>query len=368
MTYKEDNKYKVCLATEAPSYTASLISNSKTTNYAGTSGPAAALADAVSEDVVTLLAGNLMTAKILHKDQTLFIVENGGTYAGTVITDAEGYIVKAEKTGNKTAYTVVADNAVAQIVGFEDTYGSVGDAIKAAADGATIKLLKNLNNSACIDSYYQYKKSFTLDLNGKSLTASDSPLRLDNLNYLNNTAEQNKTILLTGNGTVTATGNLKEGLIAPIHLAADGTKLIIENGTYTVNTGQRVLYNYQSFCTLNVNGGTFVGDIEHYHGNTSIDAGNFTGNVRMVNKGTLTINGGTFNGDIYSTEDAYKCEMYINGGIFNGSIQMGEGYVKNFSISGGKFKVKPDASYLAPGATCSDTPDEDGYYVVTSSN
>ena len=374
VTYKEGGKYKVCLTSEAPTYTASLTSNSKTTNYAGTSGPAAALNEAKSGDTVTLLSGTLNTGKNLGAlGNTLTIVQDGGAYTGTVTTDATGCVVNAETEGNATVYTVVSDPDADKVAQVDDTkYSTVKDALTALnVDGKTVTLLRDV--ASFVPSYLAKYFNVTFDLNGKKICTTE---------LFKNYNVSSKTVTITGDGIVESDVNGNSALIS---FYENGTPIyIFENGKYTVKNPLENNYvlSEKVSGTFNFNGGIFTGNVLAQYGTLNFSGAEFNGNLiigaydakKTVN---VNISGGIIDGNINirpdSDGDYWKqatSTLNISGGVIEGVItkQDADNFVINISISGGKFKVKPDASYLAPGATCSDTPDSDGYYVVTSNN
>ena len=167
-------------------------------------------------------------------------------------------------------------------------------------------------------------------------------------------------------------------------LIADGTftstywgPLKVESGKLTINggvfTGKKysILTYGDSECTIN--GGEFKAindgaDLD----NGLIDLKNAT--IFNITNGTFEVNGATlFHINAVATG---VVELNISGGTFDVGIS-GElfaltygasaTYENNVSIqiTGGNFSKKPNAGYIAEGYACSDTANDDGYYVVS---
>ncbi len=123
-------------------------------------------------------------------------------------------------------------------------YATLGAALEAAADGATIKVLNNVE----ITSYLQITKSLTLDLNGKSITRTDST---DNSTALFVNAAD-AIVTITGDGTVTADHAVY----------VNAGKVVIENGTFSAGTHAVYVINNGN---AEIKGGTFSSEDGQYH-------------------------------------------------------------------------------------------------------
>ena len=206
------------------------------------------------------------------------------------------------------------------------SYRTLTDAITAAKDNDTVKLLSDVTESITVEN----GKNITLDLNGKTLT---------------NEADKHT---ITNNGTLT------------IKDSSNDKKGTVDN----VSNGRAALINDKD-ATATLNGGTFMrskeagtyapykdcgnshytiknsGTMSIYDGVTVENAGGFSSNIVNVgegeNKASLTIYNGVFSGGVNSVKnDAYGV-LKINNGEFSNTVQY---CIMNWdvaSISGGKF-------------------------------
>ena len=202
-------------------------------------------------------------------------------------------------------------------------FTDLANAVKYAADGATIKLADDVNGQVVIPA----GKSITLDLNGHKVTAPTD----------------GKYDAIINNGTLTVTDSKKTGEIysgknAGIGVGANSTTTI----EYAKVTGQE---------------GAIGGDKTVVGATVTIKDGVFTGidNAVVIFNGTkregganeITINGGTFNGTIQSSGYVacgiyapWKDNITVNGGTFN--ITGGAGIVARggqVTVNGGVFNT-----------------------------
>lgn len=283
-------------------------------------------------------------------------------------------------------FVAVYDAPVA-IIG-TTTYNTLGDAVNAVQKGDTITLLEDVSLDNAIG--VSGGQSFTLNLNGKTVTAQKNFLDIVNGNVTlrGGTVIANGTVASTakrdGNiygkltitdGTYTATGSNDT-------LKATGGKIVVDGGTFS---GVNAMY-VTGGGKIEVNSGNFTGTYALYEeagGSAIINGGNFTarefacavtdGSSLVIDRGTftskdnavvgtngssnfagstITINGGTFNGNIES-EDYIACGVYvanndtvsINAGTFNitngvgvlaraGKTTIGEDVVINLTNTG----------------------------------
>ena len=130
---------------------------------------------------------------------------------------------------------------------------------------------------------------------------------------------------------------------------------------------------YGAICANGANVNIYAGYYETtpaFHGWTQ---------VLYAKDGNITVYGGNFVGDLFTDNQFHHMfpdwapeanTIEIFGGVFTGKVldsYAEEGVKSEVVIHGGKFSFNP-TDFLAPGATCSGTPDADGYYTVTSSN
>ena len=238
-----------------------------------------------------------------------------GLPAGSTVKDTEGSEVTAEdalawkKTDKITLKTTAEVASVTNAKGVSVNFATLAEAIAAAKDGETIKLLADTKENVTI------AKKLTLDLNGKTL---------------NGGTEKGKPALTVSNASVTVkdSSEAQTGTIKREDTAANsgsGSHYVIdiqgkygflkfEGGTVVNDSGaggargaslirlgdDRV----SAWPTLTVTGGTFTQN-------------NFT--VIKVDRGTLYLKGGTVNSaHSYAIENWNNA--FIMGGTVNGTV------------------------------------------------
>ena len=218
---------------------------------------------------------------------------------GAFTADVSAYVAKGYKSvelnGKNIVVVDTADTAVAELSDYKFT--NVQNAIDAATDNDTVKLLSNVSEDITIAD-----KVITLDMDGKSLTLpSDCGVSV---------VGASSKLTITGNGVM----NCEKTPIA----VAEGT-VVIENGTIT---------SVKDYCTYAKNGGTIIVNDGILTSQYAVLTGNnTTGNMNfIVNGGTLTAKGGPA---IYQSG---QCKLTITGGTLNGGISLRMGQV---NISGG---------------------------------
>ena len=207
---------------------------------------------------------------------------SGGTFSSAVDKSlcADGYIPTKNTDGT---YSVKEGKYVAEIG--SQGYESLTDAVAAAEDGQTVRLLADATEDVVIS------KSITLDLGGKTLT---------------NTNAGKATISVTG-GTVT-----------------------VQNGSVIGGTSY---YNIE--VTKNSNANLTLTDVTATAGNT--------GSSMIDNYGTLTITSGTYNGGLNVVKSEEGSKLTITGGTFTLDYAPSSGYTAvilvygDTTISGGEF-------------------------------
>ena len=291
---------------------------------------------------------------------------SGGTFSSAVDESlcADGYIPTKNADGT---FGVKVGQYVAEIG--SQGYESLTDAVAAAEDGQTVKLLADAAEDVVIS------KSITLDLGGKTLT---------------NTNAGKATISVTG-GTVTVkNGNVmggtgyynievtKEGSNANLTLTDvnatagnNGSSMIDNWGTLTITSGTYTgglnVVKSEEGSVLNISGGTFTRETAPRWG--------ITGTVLVY--GTTTITGGTFNEKSTSTNarvvvtgrvNGYTSITYVKGGTFNGNGNSVFHHLSpaqaddSFEVSGGTFNKSIPDYYCADGFI--PTKNADGTYGV----
>ncbi len=310
-------------------------------------------------------------------------VEYGNGY-GASFTYNDGkighlYISTAENGAEKKEVTPIAGVAYTGGQAGEDvtapvaqvgskTYASLADAITAAQNGSTVKLLKNVTLADTIS----VGKTLTLDLNGCKVSAELAGPHM---------------ICNTGNLTITDNSSAKSGEIAKIGAPENfgyvienhGTMLLkdckisstsvkssaIENGFYTASDNTdghdcKMTIQDSEIVSVNAAGGLYTVKNDDY-GVMVINGGKFTNSVdvggAVLNWNNLTINGGVFTGASAvrtlkgEEEIAYEIgTTKINNGTFNGVLDTLDAYGDGISVSvtGGTFSADPTC-YTAHG-------------------
>ena len=220
---------------------------------------------------------------------------NGGTASAALTNGAvvDNFATSSDnniKDNGDGTYSVVPKVYVAQVG--ETKYESLTEAIEAAADGGTVKLLADQT----IDLQVAAGEEYTIDLNSYTLTV-ESPQNYYNYIYGDLTIEDSSAAK-TGKVVVDDYG------IAP----RAGGKVTVNGGTFTTADDYPYLI-YLMGGELEVNGGTF----------TAVHPVNCYASGKTVLGGTVVINDGEFT----STEDYVisgfeNSNITINGGSFTG--------------------------------------------------
>ncbi|MCC2176403.1 S-layer homology domain-containing protein [Agathobaculum butyriciproducens] len=217
----------------------------------------------------------------------------GGTLENLYISTTQGNGACKKVTpvvGMEYHGGVTDDEAVAPVAKIGDTgYATLAAAVAAAADGATITMLKNDTVTKEIDFT---DKAITLDLNGVTVTG--------------NFSEPNSVIEAQGeNGSLTLTDTSadKAGKLASNKYglsAADGGKLIVNSGTIETEYAALSGNNTAGDMNFEVNGGTLTSKQSEA--------------IYMPGQQDLVVNGGVINGGI----SARMGQITVNGGVING--------------------------------------------------
>lgn len=236
---------------------------------------------------------------------------------------------KAEATEDEAA-TLAAktgesnEAAVAEVNG--KTYSSLQDAIDAASERATVKLLANTKENVTIST-----KNVTLDLNGYTLNGS--------------TEKGKPALTVTARVTVKDSSEAKTGTI----MREDTAENSGVSSHYVIDIQGSGWLTFESGNVTNNSGNESgkgaslvrVGDdsVAKYPG-LNIKGGNFTQNnfiVIKVDSGDLFLNGGTLNStDSYAIENWHRAT--VKGGTVNGAVATwtySGGHNSDLAISGG---------------------------------
>lgn len=313
------------------------------------------------------------------------VVVSGGTFSAKVPTEycAEGLTCIKNSDGT---YGVAA---AAQIG--DKNYASVQDAIDAANEGDTVKLLAN----AAEDVTVAEGKSLTLDLNGFKLTnvkghtiTNNGTLTITDSSKAKTGAVDNLTHAkgaLVNAGTVTLEGGTFErsneaGKLDPYSNGGNSWYTVQNKGTMTIKDGTTVKNDggfSSNLCNaddtnakLVINGGTFTGGINAVKNGSNtkleITGGTFSNASQYVvmNWSDTTISGGTFTAEgtapsvlFTSSYGNDKDSLKVTGGTFSGAASMIHNYYDkdnrgNAAVSGGTFSGEISADCCAKGFTC----------------
>ena len=303
-------------------------------NYLGTSGGKIV----ISGDAVEIKGGG----NVMNKAPDLSGYTNVKITASTTAADgsATSEIAKTDiDTDAKVqAYKYIkiepgaASTDVAQIG--ETGYATLKQAVDSATEGQTIKLVADITITAAIE--VNTTRSFTLDLNGHSISCSNAV----------------NTIVKAGEGTLTITDSQENGAIvgntgvgaSTVRVLA-GT-LIINGGTIRQSSASnKVVHNGDSSetqCgTVEIRGGTINGTVSNA-GNLIITDGTIDGGagVAIYNHKIASVSGGTITSNsIITLSNTADASLTITGGTISNSCTTGSyGAIFNMSevfISGG---------------------------------
>ena len=233
----------------------------------------------------------------------------------------------AEQTGAVVASVKKSDGTYAY-------YSTLAEAINAAADGATVTLVKNAEEDITVSG----GKALAIDLNGMKLTNKSGDTIV---------VEIGATLTVTGSGTV---DNVTHGKAA-----------IYNNGTVILNGGSYTRSAEASTSIENANGNSYYNILNHgtmtIEENVSVkSSGSFSsliangyysfsdpnprsGHVSGTNQETpsLTINGGTFSGGINTIKNDDNATLTVNNGSFSNMTQAAIQNNHVATINGGTF-------------------------------
>ncbi len=282
---------------------------------------------------VTQYKGEAVDAKLIGRLYAN-VTYNGGEYftdpTTSYATKNDDVSVTIEDTVNENDGKYFVVPAVAKVG--DVTYGSIQEAIDAAAEGQTVTLLKDVAESGTeVDS-----GEFFIQILGKSVVVDLGGFTLKGSFYLDNGAA-----LTIDNGAIESLEGNKSSCIESV----GGTIVLGEN--LSAHSSVRHAIRVKG-GTATINGGTYVAD-----GNSTYHV------VNVSHASTVTINGGTFTsnkgnstsgGNAVMIQDSAS-KVTIKGGTFTnaagveGCISAAAGLV----ISGGTFDTWTYDRYLAEG-------------------
>ena len=322
-----------------------------------------------------------------YKAGTAHITVTGGTFVGfdPANNPAEGagtsFVAESVGVDKNTDGTFTAKpNMAAQIVdaggGSVKAYGDLAEAIAAAEDGETVKLLDNID----LDAQIATGKAITIDGQGKYTIKATRKLVGENnkagmfyrttsaqgtLTFLNVTLDGNSVskIFLNEGGAgetvfdgVTSINGGGMAYGSGIHISGGGSHATIRNSTLTGSTGTTELTdkNYYAANDLWVGGNVYVTVENSTIGTVFVNSAPSATATNGVVHGQLTITGENTKITYLSgeEEDATKVDKFGNNGslvkIDSGSVDtifdMG-----SYEISGGTFKTEIKPEWCAPG-------------------
>ena len=317
-----------------------------------------------------------------------------------------------EQTG---IYTKTLEPVAAVYSGVQQlsVHTSLADAIAAAEDGLTVKLLADASmpsvefgekygvNCAQGDSEIVINKAITLDGNGHTIYG------LANY-FTHEMADGCHDLFITGSKNVT---------IKNVTLADFGGSAYVSKFTYPIWAGQgytgtlvldnvtvtnfnRTAFNFNggtvvvTNCTVvgdaptprNTNGAYFQNGIGVLNANVTVFDSTFSGigaydpdnadsnaaecfqlmgNGATSGTGSITVNGGSYSGQYVAiVADNATGTIALNGGDFVGTLDVEEGSTGSIAVSGGTFDRQVPAAYCASGKVPTTTADAQGKYTV----
>ena len=275
----------------------------------------------------------------------------GGFYT----TDVSDYVEDGyTTTGSDGSFTIKdatepTEDSVAETGGIY--YKSVQNAINAAEGGATVTLVKSVNEDIVVSG-----KEITLDLGENTLTnvSGDTiTVKIDaNLTVVGSGTVDNKSnarAAIFNEGTVTLNGGTydrtsESGESADIS-GGNSWYTICNHGSMTIHDGATVK-NTGSFSSMIENG---------YYSYKSENAR--TGYISGTNAAnpTLVIEGGEFVGGLNTVKNDDGGKLYIHGGSFSNSAQAAVLNWNVTEITGGNFEVTTNYAVVLNGKNTGNT-------------
>ncbi len=254
---------------------------------------------------------------------------------------------------NMTEFTVTPSSKVVQIMKADGTvsdttYETLAEAINAASEGDTVKLLKNITLSEKL----VISKTVTLDLNGKTVTRDMSAESASPANNTGNLFQIESTGDLTvkdtaGSGMLTAKAPSGANTYSADPLISNLGKFTLEGGT--IKVPERVYYAlgcYGEKSVTNINGGV----IDAQWGSLS-DGGIAIGSNGAKSDSNygfkLNINGGEIKGGEQTLYLPGAGKTNISGGKLVGSSRGIEIRAGELSITGGEISVNAERKTAA---------------------
>ena len=286
----------------------------------------------------------------------LFDWNGNGTVDQTIYVKMDCADITLNDLNNKPVFQDGEYKGVAMMDGV--IYTTIADAIDAATDGATIRLVTDVTEDVTIPS----GKEVVLDLSGNKLT---------NVSTDTITVQIGATLTIkdtsTG-GTVDNVTNARAALFNNGTVTIDGGifERSKETGTSPSEGGKNTYYAILNHGTMVFNNGSVI---QNGHYSSLIDNGYYSysntndrnGHVEGTNSAApeLTINGGTFTGGLNTVKNDDGAKLTINGGTFDNYSQASVQNHNVATINGGTFTAVVDGgkAYAIDNCGCDPTHD-----------
>lgn len=345
-----------------------------------------------SENVtVSIKSGTFKGAVSAETNNTVAI--SGGTFSSAVKEEycATGYIPTANADGTfgvkEGVYVAKVDNV---------KYETLQEAINAAKDGSTVRLLANVTLTEA--AVFPAGKTVHLNLVGHNITATGTALRINGKTDIQSTggvgiieSTGNVAVAVGDNASLTVySGTLKGREGAVITGTSTGAKIEIRKNATLIATDNAVIAGNGSKRdgkpnTILVKGGTLIGGIKStgyiacgiyapWNDDVSVSGGTFNitnGAGIVARAGTVKVTGGTFNctgtaeGYVGDSKNMVPCAALVFDKAANYPALTADSKIL---VSGGSFSTDPAANGATLAAGYAATKDESGMYKVAKEN
>ena len=293
-----------------------------------------------------------------------------GLPAGSTVKNAAGEVVTIDdarvwkKTDTLTLKTTTEVASVTNAKGVSVNFATLADAIAAAQDGETVKLLADTNGDGIAIAPNTFKTGLTVDFGGHTYTvggllvgSSGTASNGFQLNAGNRITFKNGAIV--GATATAGTGTDWKG--APAILIQNYCDLTLEQ--MTVKGGDETCYTLSNNNgEIVIDGSTIVAGKGTKYGPFAFDVCRYVNypSVHVTVKGASVIDGDV---EISGTiGDNQSRQLDIEGGTFRGAFTVAGNIPANIAISGGTFATAIDETYCAAGFI--PTKNADGTYGV----
>lgn len=293
-----------------------------------------------------------------------------GLPAGSTVKNAAGEDVTIDdarvwkKTDTLTLKTTEEVASVTNAKGVSVNFATLADAIAAAQDGETVKLLADTNGDGIAIAPNTFKTGLTVDFGGHTYTvggllvgSSGTASNGFQLNAGNRITFKNGAIV--GATATAGTGTDWKG--APAILIQNYCDLTLEQ--MTVKGGDETCYTLSNNNgEIVIDGSTIVAGKGTKYGPFAFDVCRYANypSVHVTVKGASVIDGDV---EISGTiGDNQSRQLDIEGGTFRGAFTVAGNIPANIAISGGTFATAIDETYCAAGFI--PTKNADGTYGV----